>query len=397
MTVDEDEGEIEDESSRHARKSSQRSTPHMDGRAVNFSFSSKLQNTHQKNTMTCKFGTQQTRLYWLNLDFCGLICAAITWVLHFYAIYVVSTKLLPPWMNINNNSEAKGTFGIPSAAYMFHLCVFVGIAGLALFSHGKAMLSNPGAVEHNALPWLQDDLECGLCENKPLLSSSLSNSMNELGNAVKRDVASSSTPTPTPTSDDPASTTPSPSHTPNPAPTVQKPNYRTCRRCDAFKPPRAHHCSICKRCIIKMDHHCPWVNNCVGIRNHKFFLLFLFYTFLSCTYSLCLVMFRFFTCMNKLTGPQCLATPSDSISIVCLVIEGLLFGLFTSCMMLDQWGVVSTGATQIDRLKGEDVEIFHNFNEVFGGDFGFKMNWLLPVDVTFPKSVKNEIYGYKIR
>lgn len=37
MTVDEDEGEIEDESSRHARKSSQRSTPHMDGRAVNFS------------------------------------------------------------------------------------------------------------------------------------------------------------------------------------------------------------------------------------------------------------------------------------------------------------------------------------------------------------------------
>ena len=25
-----------------------------------------------------------------------------------------------------------------------------------------------------------------------------------------------------------------------------------CRRCNAFKPPRAHHCSICRRCIIKM-------------------------------------------------------------------------------------------------------------------------------------------------
>lgn len=25
-----------------------------------------------------------------------------------------------------------------------------------------------------------------------------------------------------------------------------------CRRCNGFKPPRAHHCSICRRCIIKM-------------------------------------------------------------------------------------------------------------------------------------------------
>jgi ribosomal protein L40E len=30
-----------------------------------------------------------------------------------------------------------------------------------------------------------------------------------------------------------------------------------CRRCNAFKPIRAHHCSICGRCIVKMDHHCP--------------------------------------------------------------------------------------------------------------------------------------------
>ena len=28
-----------------------------------------------------------------------------------------------------------------------------------------------------------------------------------------------------------------------------------CKRCKAFKPKRAHHCSICKRCIVKMDHH----------------------------------------------------------------------------------------------------------------------------------------------
>lgn len=29
-----------------------------------------------------------------------------------------------------------------------------------------------------------------------------------------------------------------------------------CKKCIAPKPPRTHHCSVCQRCVLKMDHHC---------------------------------------------------------------------------------------------------------------------------------------------
>ncbi|KAJ5894658.1 Zinc finger DHHC-type palmitoyltransferase [Penicillium taxi] len=57
---------------------------------------------------------------------------------------------------------------------------------------------------------------------------------------------------------------------------------RFCKKCQCPKPDRAHHCSTCKRCVLKMDHHCPWLATCVGLYNYKAFLLFLIYTSLFC-------------------------------------------------------------------------------------------------------------------
>eukprot|EP00033_Pygsuia_biforma_P003935 GCRY01004311.1.p1 GENE.GCRY01004311.1~~GCRY01004311.1.p1 ORF type:complete len:335 (-),score=20.59 GCRY01004311.1:94-1098(-) len=55
-----------------------------------------------------------------------------------------------------------------------------------------------------------------------------------------------------------------------------------CDKCYLEKPPRTHHCSVCKRCILRMDHHCPWIANCVGHHNAHYFFLFIFYATVLC-------------------------------------------------------------------------------------------------------------------
>eukprot|EP00933_Yihiella_yeosuensis_P006500 TRINITY_DN111202_c0_g1_i1.p1 TRINITY_DN111202_c0_g1~~TRINITY_DN111202_c0_g1_i1.p1 ORF type:complete len:318 (-),score=42.73 TRINITY_DN111202_c0_g1_i1:228-1181(-) len=52
---------------------------------------------------------------------------------------------------------------------------------------------------------------------------------------------------------------------------------RHCKWCLKYKPDRCHHCRICNTCVLRMDHHCPWVYNCIGFRNHKYFFLLLVY------------------------------------------------------------------------------------------------------------------------
>uniref|UniRef100_A0AAV1UK92 Palmitoyltransferase n=1 Tax=Peronospora matthiolae TaxID=2874970 RepID=A0AAV1UK92_9STRA len=274
---------------------------------------------HKQRLSSC--GTGFNVRLWCNKDPCGIVCAVISWLLVLYAEYTIVGVVVYPWMGLSPLS-------------LLHIVLFSGICFLTLASHGKAMLTDPGAVPESALPLA-------------------------LAHASKDEIQR-----------------------------LEEQKYRTCRRCRQFKPRRAHHCSVCNRCVIKMDHHCPWVNNCVGLGNHKFFLLFIFYVFILSVYALTLVFFRYAKCINE-------SCPSyGAIRVVCLIMESVLFGLFTMCMMCDQYSVITTGTTQIDRLKGE-VSASLGLREVFGGaDCKFALHWLLPVNIWFPSSVKNQVLGY---
>ncbi|KAG0715810.1 Palmitoyltransferase ZDHHC3 [Chionoecetes opilio] len=110
-----------------------------------------------------------------------------------------------------------------------------------------------------------------------------------------------------------------------------------CPKCCSIKPERAHHCSVCQRCIRKMDHHCPWVNNCVGENNQKFFVLFTFYIALLSLHGLFLGIYQFIICVkSEWRDCSSFSPPATVVLLLFLIFESLLFAIFTAVMFITQ-------------------------------------------------------------
>jgi hypothetical protein len=136
-----------------------------------------------------------------NGDGCGLVCVGFTYFLLAWPGYILWGRVLSPWTSLWTSSSLWSGW---QAWLLF--AVYLLLASLAALSHWRAMTTDPGSIPYGCLPLLDAP--------PPQTAGCASSSVAK-----------------------------------------EKAVYPSCERCAFnYKPPRAHHCSICKRCISKMDH-----------------------------------------------------------------------------------------------------------------------------------------------
>ena len=109
-------------------------------------------------------------------------------------------------------------------------------------------------------------------------------------------------------------------------------NLTRCKSCYTVRPFDAHHCKVCHFCILEQDHHCPWINNCVGIFNKKYFILFNFYAFISVIYFSCI--YYYYTIYYNYKH-----FVNDIVQNIIALFWGLfafIYGLFVLIMFIEQ-------------------------------------------------------------
>ncbi|XP_022901682.1 palmitoyltransferase ZDHHC3 isoform X2 [Onthophagus taurus] len=127
-------------------------------------------------------------------------------------------------------------------------------------------------------------------------------------------------------------------------------DWTICTRCETYRPPRAHHCRICKRCIRRMDHHCPWINNCVGERNQKYFIQFLVYVGILSVYAISLIVISWVNDCDNCDVDVLMKQRRIMHSII-LLLESALFGLFVFAILTDQLQAILSDETAIEQAQ----------------------------------------------
>lgn len=150
---------------------------------------------------------------------------------------------------------------------------------------------------------------------------------------------------------------------------------------------------VCNRCILKMDHHCPWINNCVGMRNMKYFLLFVFYNSIL---SFVVFSFTLAYCIYGSASRSTVQYLLEMVNIFICLWFSTIIGISEFLLLYDLFVTTTTGKTsrsddkgllsEIDRKKNQTKNgytSYRHLQEVFGGNGHFSLSWLLPVAPRF--------------
>ena len=155
--------------------------------------------------------------------------------------------------------------------------------------------------------------------------------------------------------------------------------------CNKFKPERCHHCSTCGRCVLVMDHHCPWLNNCVGFRNRKIFMLLITYAFVLAGVGLIYSIYPIINLVIVLVKGD---TSYLAVLVVGIVGYGLdiLFFIIMILFLRTHYDLINKNMTtieQLDEKRGNvktvtyDMGYDFNYKTVFGQN---KVCWGCPYD-----------------
>ena len=138
----------------------------------------------------------------------------------------------------------------------------------------------------------------------------------------------------------------SPGHPPREPPRSDSTqNDSMCQKCDSFKPARTHHCHVCQRCILAMDHHCPWMANCIGFYNYRYFVLTLFYLTVGCGFCSSLAVYQFSILKYLAQGPNAEPIPKYVLFVFFLTVTA---GFAVGLLLVWHLYLILSGQTTIE-------------------------------------------------